>query len=374
MRGQPSIQRSFDPLPHVRAPSARQCHNRDMPIDVEKLALLREIANALAERPLSEVNMLLHEIGLSDIEQSAWDDERWEITPADRSETVLATVRGLKRTQVDDLANAVRNLFEVAVEVVEQPEPDPLVLFASHLATQRAIVGAVGNELTEWGITLFVAHDSIEPDLEWQAEIERYLDECHGGVIFLMPGFKESPWCDQEVGWLLGRHVPCYALKFQGQDPYGPLGKKQALTIPDGKTAPHLALDIVRWARGKPELAPQINGSLVEALKTSVNFRRTDTVWELLHAAQDLTSRQVAGLLTAIRDNGQVYNASGGVGNERGRYPELVFKLALRQPGFASNEEFAREVAEMRGLEALLPSQAEKGSAGKHDPWASIEP
>lgn len=332
-----------------------------MPIDVEKLALVRSVANALAERQLSDVNLLLHEVGLDDIEPGAWDDERWEITPADRTNTVIAALRDLRRAEVDDLATAVRRLFDVPVDVVDQPEPEPLVLFASHLATQRAIVGAVGNELARWGVTLFVAHDSIDPDLEWQSEIERSLHECHGGVVFLMPGFSESKWCDQEVGWLLGRQVPCCPLKFQGQDPYGPLGKKQALTVHDGTTAQQLAIEIVTWAASKAEIAPHVNGSLVEALKSSTSFRQTDLVWEHLYAARDLTSRQVAGLLTAIRDNDQVYNASGGIGDHRGPYSELAFKLALDQPGFPANEEFAREVATMRQLEELM--QPEEGRA-----------
>lgn len=332
------------------------CYNRRMAIDLEKLALLRSISSGLAEREIADVNLLLHEIGLDDLPGSAWYDERWEPTLADRANAVLTAVRDLPRSRVEDLAAAVRHLFDVSIEVMPQVEPDPLLLFASHLATQRAIVGAVGEELAKWGITLFVAHDSIEPDLEWQSEIDRALRTSHGGVVFLMPGFGESKWCDQEVGWLLGREKPCYALKFQGQDPYGPLGKKQAFTVHDGTTAQELALEIVTWAETKPELSMSLTGSLVEALKGSRSFRRTDEIWARLHAAQDMTERQVAGLLTAIRDNDQVYNATGGVGDVVGPYAELGLKLALSQPGFASNEAYAREVAKIRELDSLLPS------------------
>jgi len=328
-----------------------------MPIDVEKLALLRSIANALAERELVDVNLLLHEAGLTEIQWSSWhDDDRYEVTTADRAKAVLDVIRDVSRAEVDELAVAVRQLFEVSIEVQAQDAVEPLSLFASHLASQKALVGEVGQQLAEWGITLFVAHDSIEPDLEWHAEIERALRTCDAGVVFLFPNFVESRWCDQEVGWLLGREVPCYALKFQGADPYGPLGKKQAFTVRDGMTAAQIADAIIEWLGTKPVLASRLNASLVEALKSSWSFNRTDRVWARLHSASGLGANEVAGVLTAIRDNDQVYNASGGIqGGDTGPYAELAFKLIKDQPGFEVNADLAREVAKSRGLEDLLP-------------------
>ena len=339
-----------------------------MPIDVEKLALLKSVSNALAERELVDVNLLLHEAGHGEVAWNSWYDERWDPTLADKASAVLAIVRDLPRQEVDELAVAVRELFEVSIEIHSGDEQVPLKIFASHLASQKAIVGAVGDELGRWGIDLFVAHDSIEPDQEWQAEIERALRTSHAGVVFLFPEFGKSAWCDQEVGWLLGREVPCYALKFLGHDPYGPLGKKQAFTVRDEMTAPDIAAAILAWLTTKPGLASSLNGSLVEALKSSWNFNRTDRVWDHLRDATGMGATQVAGLLSAIRDNGQVYNAHhAAVEGDSGPYAELIFKLALAQPGFAANDELANEVARMRGLEALLPASA----AAAPDIWAT---
>lgn len=330
-----------------------------MPIDVEKLALLRSISHALAERELVEVNLLLHEAGLNEINWGSWYDDRYDVTTADRASAVLEVIRDLPRMAVDELAIAVRQLFEVSIEVQAQDEVKPLSLFASHLASQKALVGEVGKHLDEWGITLFVAHDSIEPDQEWHAEIERALRTCDAGVVFLFPKFKASNWCDQEVGWLLGREIPCYALKFQGEDPYGPLGKKQAFTVRDEMTAAQIGDAIIEWMGTKAGLASRLSASFVEALKASWNFNRTDRVWARLYTVTALGANEVAGLLTAIRDNDQVYNASGGIrGGETGSYAELAFKLAMNQPGFEANEDLAREVAKMRGLEGLLPATA----------------
>lgn len=348
-----------------------------MAIDVEKLALLRSIAGALAERELVDVNLLLHEAGLDEVGAGFWYDDRYDITSADRASRVLEVIRDLPRAMVDELALAVRQLFEVSVEIQAPREVRPLLLFASHLVAQKALVGEIGKYLDAWGITLFVAHDSIEPDDEWHAAIEKALRACDAGVVFLFPKFNASKWCDQEVGWLLGRGIPCYALKFQGEDPYGPLGKKQAFTVRDEMAAAQIGDVIIDWVKTKPALTSQLNASLVEALKGSWSFNRTDQVWAHLFTATDLGTNEVAGLLTAIRDNDQVYNAHGGIeGADTGPYAELAFKLAMNQPGFEANEQLAAEVARMRGLEALLPGSGTVPSAWPtptSNPWGSFD-
>jgi TIR domain len=339
-----------------------------MAIDVEKLMLLRELGASLAEKELTDINLLLHELGLTEIAYNPWygDGDEWEPGPADRALVVIDRIRDLPRAEVDELAIAVSRLYDVDLSTRAKETAVPLVLFASHLSTHRDLVGAVGNALSHLGITLFVAHDSIEPDLEWQQEIERFLSTCHAGVAFLWPGFTESMWCDQEIGWLLGRGVPCFALKFQGQDPYGLLGKKQAKSVPDFMTADQVAEAIISWLETKPQLATHFQASLVEALKVSANFRTTDQIWAGLQNAEGMQPAQVAGLLVAIRDNDQVFNASGGA---RGPYKELLLKLALRQPGFEANTVLAREVASIRNLESIL-LDADITTADQ-DPWST---
>ncbi|WP_146077263.1 hypothetical protein [Rathayibacter tritici] len=87
-------------------------------IDVEKLALLRSIANALAERDLTDVNLLFREVGLSEIRWGSWhDNDQYDVTEVDRSTAVLDTIRDLPRAEVDELALAVRQLFEVSISV-----------------------------------------------------------------------------------------------------------------------------------------------------------------------------------------------------------------------------------------------------------------
>ena len=105
-------------------------------------------------------------------------------------------------------------------------------LFISHLAERQQIAGEIQNELLDYGVSSFVAHNDIEPTSEWQAEIESALATCDGMLALLHPGFHESKWTDQEIGYALGRRLFIVPVRF-GADPYGFIGRFQAM---DGST------------------------------------------------------------------------------------------------------------------------------------------
>jgi hypothetical protein len=102
-------------------------------------------------------------------------------------------------------------------------------LFISHLAKHREEAGRLQESLREDGICSFVAHNDIEPTLEWQAEIEKALATCDAMVALLREGFHASKWTDQEIGYAMGRDRQVIAVKL-GEDPYGFIGRFQAIS------------------------------------------------------------------------------------------------------------------------------------------------
>ncbi|MGE4296049.1 MAG: TIR domain-containing protein, partial [Campylobacterales bacterium] len=81
---------------------------------------------------------------------------------------------------------------------------DYLRLFVSHLSSNRERMSAMKAALSNWGISAFVAHEDIEASKEWRDEVEAGLDTMDVLVAVVEPGFKESDWCVQEVGYALG--------------------------------------------------------------------------------------------------------------------------------------------------------------------------
>ncbi|MBL4663271.1 MAG: toll/interleukin-1 receptor domain-containing protein [Flavobacteriaceae bacterium] len=84
------------------------------------------------------------------------------------------------------------------------------------------------NELEKYGISSFVAHEDIEPTKEWQVEIEKGLFSMDALCAILMPGFNDSKWTDQEIGFALGRELLIIPVR-KDLDPYGFIGKYQGI-------------------------------------------------------------------------------------------------------------------------------------------------
>lgn len=102
-------------------------------------------------------------------------------------------------------------------------------VFLSHKTEVKHEASELKHQLGIYGISAFVAHEDIHPTKEWQDEIENALASMDSFVAILTDKFHESLWTDQEVGFALGRGVPLVAVKL-GRDPYGFIGKFQALT------------------------------------------------------------------------------------------------------------------------------------------------
>jgi hypothetical protein len=109
-------------------------------------------------------------------------------------------------------------------------QPGYIKMFISHLTSNKNRMSALKASLANWGISAFVAHEDIQASREWRDEVEAGLETMEIFVAVVEPGFKESDWCTQEVGYALGRKVDIIPLK-AGLDPFGFFGKYQGIPI-----------------------------------------------------------------------------------------------------------------------------------------------
>lgn len=108
-------------------------------------------------------------------------------------------------------------------------------MFISHVSSHKQSAANLKLALADYGISGFVAHENIEPTTEWQEEIIAALRSMDALCAILTKEFNGSKWCDQEVGFGLGRNVLCIPIK-HGTDPYGILGMYQgAKTASDAR-------------------------------------------------------------------------------------------------------------------------------------------
>lgn len=138
-----------------------------------------------------------------------------------------------------ELADETDTEYQQAQSLAEQPRTNPealpfwtpgeLRLFISHRDIHKRAARDLADELKEYGISAFVAHDTIEPMTTWQREIEKGLETMEVMLAFVTDDFHGSVWTNQEVGYALGKGVPVIPVKFEQKDPEGFIGGKQAL-------------------------------------------------------------------------------------------------------------------------------------------------
>lgn len=115
-------------------------------------------------------------------------------------------------------------------------------LFISHIAKHKGKATRLKECLASYSVSGFVAHEDIHPTLEWQVEIERALYNMDAFLAIHTPGFKDSFWTQQEVGFALGRGAKIISFKM-GEDPTGFISRQQALAR-QGKTAERIAQEV----------------------------------------------------------------------------------------------------------------------------------
>ena len=103
-------------------------------------------------------------------------------------------------------------------------------IFFSHKVEHKENVTKIKEELVNKGYKCFVAHQDIEPSLDWKDTIIKALESANIFVGFLTDDFHTGNWTDQEIGYIFGRdNVKRLFLKFGESDPQGFPSSEQAI-------------------------------------------------------------------------------------------------------------------------------------------------
>lgn len=287
-----------------------------------RVAAILECAARLDELDATVVDVILAEYGLESVTPTGDHSPRERLMPILRAadtRTLLAMADFLMQSR--------------AVLLDEEPpfHGQGLRLFFSHLSRSHGFVESVSTVLEHLGIEVLVAHQDIRPSHDWQAVLASGLDQCDGLVAFVETGFRESEWCDQEIGWALGRHRPVLSLFREQVTPYGLAGRIQGQSY-EGDAPSAVATKIISWAGDDDPLRRRLLESLVQTLENSPNFDTTREVVRLLRElpATALSSDLVDRLSKAATSNPQVEKAV--IPRRAGtRYPTVQFSTWLAE-------------------------------------------
>jgi hypothetical protein len=192
-------------------------------------------------------------------------------------------------------------------------------VFLSHKSDVKDKTAKLKEQLKLFGAACFLAHEDIHPTRAWQDEIENALSSMGALVALMTESFHDSYWTDQEVGFAFGRGVPIISVKL-GRDPYGFIGKFQALSC--------------SWESADKEIVKllvkhdQMLDAYIKAVKRCGSFDEANKLSEILPSINKLSDRQVRDLISAFNENDQVYLSHGFKGTKPQTYGNgLVYHL-----------------------------------------------
>lgn len=263
-----------------------------------------DLADADRAWTLERTNLLLLEYGYE------------PLSPYDQSgdSTLANSIRDISDTDLIEMYSIVTgeptNEVEERVGDVQSAlwKPGYVRVFVSHSAIHKKFIGEVADELAVSGIHAFVAHDTMEVEQPWQEQIEDALRSMQAFVAVLHPEFSASPWCQQEVGWALGRGVPKYVLRAPA-DPAGFIGRMQWPQV-QGLQSKVVAQQILGWVSKVPGFADQIVAGLLTALRSANNYIDAGATASRIATLDNLKASEWAEIAKIYWSNDQV----GGAG------------------------------------------------------------
>jgi hypothetical protein len=202
-----------------------------------------------------------------------------------------------------------------------------LRLFVSHVSNYKTKVAQLKDALLLNGISAFVAHDDIEPSLEWPQELTLALRSMHSLAALFTQDFHDSRWTNQEIGWALGRGVPVIPIHL-GLAPYGFVGKIQAVPGSLDKT-PALASRITQALLRNRDTHTHMRHGIVRAFEQAGTFLHARNLKDIILTIEDFTEDEKDRLMKACKYNGQV-SGSWGVVDEISRFVDSPPQVTAR--------------------------------------------
>ena len=180
-------------------------------------------------------------------------------------------------------------------------------LFISHVSAHKAAVTKLKDELESFGISAFVAHEAIQPSLEWQREIELALQSMHALLAMITPDFHASKWTDQEIGWAFGRGILVVPVRL-GVDPYGFAGKVQGISAELDKPKT-LAKSVFDALLANPQTHGEMRRALVTAFCGAGSYIHAIMLRDLIPEITDFTDAEKKAMRDACETNDQLSGA-----------------------------------------------------------------
>lgn len=180
-------------------------------------------------------------------------------------------------------------------------------VFLSYSNEDKALAGKIKQDLEDYGLTVFLAHEDIEPLAEWVDTLRAELGACVVFIPILTETFRKSKWTDQETGIAIARDILIAPLKVT-VDPYGFISRFQALRV-DLNNMESTCFELASVIASNPVLGDLFKDALINKFGNSWSFDDATHNTELLLSFEGYAVRQVTEIIKHAISNRQIYES-----------------------------------------------------------------
>lgn len=145
-------------------------------------------------------------------------------------------------------------------------------------------------------------------------EIESALFSMDALVALMTDDFHDSEWTDQEVGVAMGRCVPVISVKLGNRNPYGFIGRFQALSCTWEKAPLELMKLLICYEKMKE--------AFITAVSNCSSFYRANSLASVFPFISSLSESQADALVEAYKNNPELRGSFGFNGSKPHYYGE----------------------------------------------------
>ncbi len=177
-------------------------------------------------------------------------------------------------------------------------------VFLSYHHNARKNASRMKGLLSALGMGVFLAHEDLEPSVEWQKEILQSLRKCDVFIPLLTRRFHSSLWTDQETGIAVAREKLIVPVKFSVV-PYGFIGKFQALKA--CKDLDETCWRIAHILASNPVFAEAAREGVIKAFLESAEFEESARRAKLLSKFEPFSVAHLNRIVEGASRNQQIY-------------------------------------------------------------------
>ena len=189
----------------------------------------------------------------------------------------------------------------------------PIEIFLSHANKDKKIAKKLADELNQYGLKIFVAHEDIKIGDKWESILFNKIKECDLFVALLSENFHSARYTDHEVGIAYGLSKHIFPIMFDDTMPYGFMSKFQAKKISQEINREEIVRLFFTMV-SKSEKGTEMINKLIEEFGDSNSYERANQTADALSQCTEFSDEQLHQIADTFLRNDQI---RGGFRSER---------------------------------------------------------